>query len=79
MINQICEKCKRQLATERHHKFSQTKANRKKYGKLIDDTKNIMYLCYGCHHNKLRREDKMNEREFCELMDMPMYSKASRN
>jgi hypothetical protein len=65
MINRPCEKCHKNLATERHHKFSQTKMNRKKYGKLIDDKKNIMYLCYNCHHNKLNREDKWNEKEFC--------------
>jgi len=70
-MNRYCEKCMDRgvvrLATERHHKFSQTKHNRGKYGKLLDHPDNIQYLCYECHHNKSL--DKMSEREFLEAVN----------
>lgn len=53
-------------AEHRHHMFSNTKQNRRKYGKLIDHTGNIMYLCSICHLNK--SIPKMKEREFRKKM-----------
>lgn len=72
MICQICGG----IATDRHHLFSQTKLNRRLYGKLIDDERNIMYLCNGCHLNK--SIPKMTEREFCEVMGIEIRSKSGR-
>ena len=43
-------------ATDRHHCFSQTKHNVKKYGrKVIDSKQNIRYFCNNCHasHRKV--------------------------
>jgi len=43
-------------ATDRHHCFSQTKHNVKKYGrKIIDSKQNIRYFCNNCHasHRKV--------------------------
>ena len=53
-------------ATERHHMFSQNKVNRKLYGNLLDDPRNIQMLCYDCHHNKPVK--KLSEIDFCELL-----------
>lgn len=60
-----CELCGKQ-ATDRHHIFSQTKWARRLYGVLIDDPRNIMYLCNSCHLNKII--PKMDEKEFCAKM-----------
>jgi len=62
----ICEKCGRAEATEIHHKFSQTKRNKKIYGELIHNPINLQYLCYDCHHNK--PVDKLTESEFRGLL-----------
>ena len=45
----ICDFCGLKPATQRHHKFSQTKMNRATYGLLMDRPFNIMYGCVDCH------------------------------
>jgi rRNA maturation endonuclease Nob1 len=72
----ICSICGNQ-ATDAHHLYSQSKQARKLYGKLIDDEKNIMYLCNGCHLN--RSIPKHSEREFCEIMGIEIRSKSGIN
>lgn len=66
MINQLCEKCQKRIATQKHHIFSKPKKAgnpiRKIYGKLLDEPFNLQYLCYDCHHQKSL--DKWNERQF---------------
>jgi hypothetical protein len=57
-MNRPCEKCKKQLATERHHKFSQTKMNRKKYGKLIET---MQQLTQGDHYFFKVQKSLMNQ------------------
>jgi hypothetical protein len=63
-INRPCELCGVRAAEHRHHLYSQTVSARKKYGRLLDDDRNIMYLCSVCHLNKAI--PKMNEKEFKE-------------
>ena len=70
-----CEKCHKQ-AEERHHLFSQTKLNKKLYGELIHDPRNIQYLCYGCHHDL--PVDKLSELEFCKLLGIEPRSKSAK-
>jgi 5-methylcytosine-specific restriction endonuclease McrA len=72
----ICEKCYTRQASERHHKLSQTKLNKKLYGDLIHDPKNIQLLCYDCHHNKPL--DKLSEIEFCIMMDIEPRSTSGK-
>lgn len=72
----ICEKCGIMGLTEKHHKFSNSKINRKLYGDLIDNIKNIQYLCYDCHHNK--PVDKLSEIEFCRLLKIEPRSKTGK-
>jgi hypothetical protein len=63
-------------ATEVHHLFSQGTRNgwrRRLYGDLLDDPRNLQYLCYDCHHNKPLK--KYTEREFCRIMDIEIRSK----
>jgi hypothetical protein len=58
-------------ATQKHHKFSQTKWAIEKYGRrLIDDPRNIEYICYNCHssHAKIPPELNWNEKRFREEM-----------
>lgn len=70
----ICEVCQRRRSQHRHHMFSQTKLNRKLYGKLIDDARNILFLCEKCHSNT--RELKYTELQFCEALGITPKSKT---
>jgi hypothetical protein len=72
----ICEKCRAREAAERHHRFSQTKVNKRLYGALIHDHRNIQELCYDCHHNK--PVDKWTEKEFCAALGIDPRSKTER-
>lgn len=72
----ICEKCHKRQATERHHRFSQTKINKRLYGNLIHDQRNIQAVCYDCHHNK--PVDKWSEREFCNALGIEPRGKVER-
>lgn len=76
MINRPCELCGKRIAEHKHHLFSQTKWARKLYGKLLDDPRNIMYLCSVCHLNKAI--PKMNEQEFCQKLGITPRSKLSK-
>jgi len=62
-----CELCERMglvaLADHAHHKFSQSRENRKLYPEFIDHPDNIMYLCYDHHLNK--SIPKWSEIYFC--------------
>ena len=62
------------MAHGRHHKFSQTKMNRKLYSEFIDHPDNILYLCYDCHMNK--SIPKWTEKEFCEHFEIEPRSKS---
>jgi len=68
--NHLCEICHNRQATQRHHKFSQTKQNRKKYGKLLDERFNILYVCADCHssHAKITDEHRLTEQQFINLV-----------
>ena len=70
----ICENCHYRPGEHRHHKFSNTKLNRKLYGKLLDDKRNIQMLCSICHLNKPVK--KYTEKEFCEVMGIEVRSKT---
>ena len=63
-MNRLCELCGKRLAEHRHHVYSQSKFNRKKYGDRLDHPGNIMYLCSVCHLNK--SISKYTEKEFLE-------------
>lgn len=72
-IIRSCQMCHKNRATDRHHLLSQTKHYKKKYGKLIHNHKNLMYLCSNCHLN--RSIPKLTEREFCEKMGIEYKEK----
>jgi len=69
-----CEICGIYTYLQAHHKFSNTKLNRKLYGKLLDHEKNIMFLCQSCHTNE--KALKFTEREFCEALGIEIRSKS---
>jgi len=68
-------RCTRQ-ATECHHLFSKTITNLRLYGALLNDEKNLQYLCYQHHHNEPLK--KYTERQFCEVMGVEPRSKTLR-
>lgn len=70
----ICKLCGAK-ATDRHHLYSQSKHARELYGKLLDDEKNIIYLCNDCHVGGASIP-KMTEREFCEAIGIEIRSKS---
>jgi len=73
IINRSCELCG-ELATDRHHKFSQSKVAKKLYPDYIHDPRNLVYLCNSCHLTK--PIPKYSEREFCEIMGIKTRSKS---
>ena len=72
----ICQMCGNRPATEKHHKFSQTKINKKLYKKYIHHPDNIIYLCYDCHHNK--SIPKWTEIEFCNYFGIEIQTKSGK-
>jgi hypothetical protein len=68
--------CLSRIATERHHKFSQTKLNRKLYPEYIDHPANIAMLCSPCHHGK--SVEKWSEKEFCKYLGIDPRSKSGK-
>lgn len=48
-VIQMCVICRERKATQRHHLFAQTKANRRTYGSLIDEDFNLIPVCDHCH------------------------------
>ena len=83
----MCEKCLEEkldqthertiinMATERHHLFSQSTLNKTLYGKLIHDKKNIQSLC--CHHHHNVPVDKLTELEFCDRLGIEPRGKTA--
>lgn len=68
----VCDICGN-IATDQHHKFSQTKNNKKLYKDYIHNELNIMYLCNGCHLNKSIM--KWDELTFCKEFKIKPRSK----
>lgn len=71
----ICRVCKKNKATEWHHLFSQTKANKKLYGKLIHNKANLLPICEECHKSK--GVPKLTEYEFCDKLGIAPRSKTA--
>ena len=72
----LCEICKERQAEHKHHMFSNTKLNRKLYGKHIDRSENIMFVCSVCHLNK--SIPKLTEKEFVDILGIGIRSKSGR-
>ena len=64
-------------ATQRHHKYPQTKWARRLYGSLLDDKRNIEPKCADCHvsHAKV---SIWREADFCKALGIKMRSKEER-
>jgi hypothetical protein len=60
-------------ATQRHHKFANTKQNRAKYGKLLDADLNLVDVCHDCHASHLSpelcRDYIYTEKQFLEELE----------
>lgn len=67
------EKCFRR-ATQKHHKFPQSKRNRKLYGSLIDADDNIQLVSHD-HHARCKN---ISEIEFCKLLNIEPRGKVYR-
>jgi hypothetical protein len=70
----VCHLCGG-VATDKHHLYSQTKQARELYGKLLDDPRNIVYLCNACHIGGASIP-KLTEREFCAALGIEIRSKS---
>jgi len=77
-MNRSCQKCRLSIATEKHHLFSDTESNRRKYKKLLDHPLNIRYLCYSCHHGHNGKVEHLSEKEFCEMLNIRPEGKTER-
>ena len=72
----ICEVCKKERATQKHHKLKQAKYFRALYPEFIDDPRNIQNVCANCHvSHRNPKLIKWNELEFCAVMDIKPRSK----
>ena len=62
----ICQFCRTRPASQRHHKFSQTRAHRQQYGRLIDELFNIVPACSDCHasHRNVPEWARWDEQTF---------------
>lgn len=69
----ICEICNKNLATQKHHLFSQTKYNRQLYPEYIDHPDNLVDICADCHLTKPIL--KWTELEFCRHFEIKPRSK----
>ncbi len=70
----VCELCNVRPATEWHHLFPQTKTNKRLYGELIHDRRNLLKLCHGCHEGAAH----LTEREFCAVLGIDTRSKTGK-
>ena len=73
----VCENCGTTENIHKHHLYSQTKQARELYGKLLDDPRNIVYLCNDCHVGGASIP-KLTEREFCTMLGIEVRSKSGR-
>lgn len=71
----ICPLCTKRRATQWHHKFSQTKNNKKLYPDYIHKPQNLIYICAPCHMSK--SVPKLTEHEFCDIMGIEPRSKSA--
>jgi hypothetical protein len=70
----ICPICNEWKSLTMHHKFPQTKLNKKLYKEFIHHPKNIFYCCLGCHLNK--PIPTWSEKEFCKALGIKTRSKS---
>jgi len=70
----LCQLCHKNTSQQKHHLFSRTKWALKLYGaKLLDDPRNVLYVCEACHLWK--PIPKFTELEFCQALDIQPLSK----
>jgi len=71
-LRKICVICGKK-ATQRHHKFANTKVNMAKYGKLLNEDFNFLDVCHDCHAShanpELCRDYIWTERKFIEELE----------
>lgn len=74
----LCECCNKYKATQKHHKFHQFKWARRLYGKLLDDPRNIQYVCQHCHVGHASPDlIHWDEIEFCLELNIEPRSKEN--
>lgn len=74
-----CEVCRTKQATQMHHRLSQTKWARRLYGPLIDDCRNIQFVCTDCHSSHASSGlTHWSEQDFCNALSIEPRSKISK-
>lgn len=72
-----CEICNNTFGIQRHHKFPQRKWARKLYGALIDNPRNIQWVCSNCHASHASTDLIMwTEKDFCNALGIGIRSKV---
>lgn len=75
----ICQACFKNAASQAHHRFSQSKLNRKLYGKLLDDSRNIQPVCAQCHGSHASVNLIIwNELTFCKALGIEPRSRTGK-
>jgi hypothetical protein len=70
----FCPICLKSKKLTMHHMFPQTNLNKRLYGDLIHDERNIFYVCLDCHLTKAI--PSLNELEFCRKLGIKPKSKT---
>jgi hypothetical protein len=75
----MCEACKKNVATQKHHKFHKVKWVKKLYKELIHDERNLQDACEACNvsHAGLGLIH-WSEEEFCEALNIQVRSKSGK-
>lgn len=69
----ICKKCSKNSFVATHHKFPQTKLNKRLYPEFINHKDNLVYsICHNCHS----KEKNWTEIEFCNHFNIVPRSKT---
>lgn len=63
-----------EIGTQHHHRYPDTKNNRKLYGDLLDEDENIKFASNKCHE----KMGHFTEVEFCEAIGIEPRSKTGR-
>lgn len=75
----LCECCNKRMATQLHHRFSQTKWAKRIYKDLIHHYKNLMRVCADCHASHASPKlEHWSEEQFATALQIEPRSKTAK-
>jgi hypothetical protein len=73
----LCECCKKNIATQKHHRLPQTKLYKKLYPEYINHPDNIQMVCTHCHvSHRSPNLEIWKELRFCDHFKIVPRSKS---